>query len=238
MNAVHVPEVLSLFYQNTTGLTQASDRSAKEQLKVMEYYRNSFNVSDLFKANPADPATLARAWATVGVYAAKFTIPWESNAFEHFDFAFDCFHKALNLDPENTLAGMNLVDTHIRLNRLNQNEADLVRRWPRMRNWIDRMRAGEPCPRSDAEHTVMGPDFRPEEWLHRPTPEQLVGEPEALRPWICRISGRHVYLSRDLFPLPVGLNYQSQELQNAGRRLAVLLTHGFLLRWGSQICRV
>jgi FkbM family methyltransferase len=225
MNAVHVPEVLSLFYQNTTGLTQASDRSAKEQLKVMEYYRNSFNVSDLFKANPADPATLARAWATVGVYAAKFTIPWESNAFEHFDFAFDCFHKALNLDPENTLAGMNLVDTHIRLNRLNQNEADLVRRWPRMRNWIDRMRAGEPCPRSDAEHTVMGPDFRPEEWLHRPTPEQLVGEPEALRPWICRISGRHVYLSRDLFPLPVGLNYQSQELQNAGRRLAVLLTH-------------
>jgi len=31
MSAVHVPEVLSLFYQNTTGLTMAADTNAKER---------------------------------------------------------------------------------------------------------------------------------------------------------------------------------------------------------------
>ncbi|MDB6041130.1 MAG: hypothetical protein JWM99_4971, partial [Verrucomicrobiales bacterium] len=55
--------------------------------------------------------------------------------------------------------------------------------------------------------------------------EQLALFPEALRPWICRISGRHVYFSRDLFPLPSGERYQPQQLEKAGLRLAKLLAH-------------
>src|SRR5581483_2994994 len=39
MNAVYVPEALSLFYQNTGGLTQSSNRSAGEHGQVMEAAR-------------------------------------------------------------------------------------------------------------------------------------------------------------------------------------------------------
>ncbi|HXB58412.1 MAG TPA: methyltransferase domain-containing protein, partial [Candidatus Acidoferrales bacterium] len=40
MRAVHVPEVMSLFYQNRGGLTQGSNRSAQEHINLMERYRS------------------------------------------------------------------------------------------------------------------------------------------------------------------------------------------------------
>jgi glycosyltransferase involved in cell wall biosynthesis/ADP-heptose:LPS heptosyltransferase/ubiquinone/menaquinone biosynthesis C-methylase UbiE/Tfp pilus assembly protein PilF len=223
MNAVHVPEVLSLFYQNTAGLTQGDSRAATEHGNVMNQHRLQLDVANIFQVNPGDPASNALAWAALAVHASKFTIPWEDAPSEHCDYAFECFHKALELDPENDVVGMNLIALHLQLNRLSTTEAELVRRWPKMRQWIDRMRHGEPCLRPNVNHTVVGPVYRPFEQAQRPTPEQLSREPEALRPWICRIEGRHVYLSEDLFPRPSGSRYRPEELQAGGKRLATVL---------------
>lgn len=223
LNAVHVPEVLSLFYQNTAGITQGDSRSASEHQNILDRSRASLDIANIFEVQSGDAASAALAWTALAIYATKFTIPWEDKPSEHCEFAFDCFHKALELDPENDVAGMNLVALHIHLDRLNPKEAELVGRWPKMRQWIDRMRSGEPYLRPNVNHAVLGPVYRPFEHVCRPTEEQMLREPEALRPWICRIDGRHVYLSEDVFPRPAGLNYKPEELQAGARRLATVL---------------
>jgi glycosyltransferase involved in cell wall biosynthesis/tetratricopeptide (TPR) repeat protein len=54
--------------------------------------------------------------------------------------------------------------------------------------------------------------------------EPLAAEPAALRPWIERIDGRHVYLSEDIFPRPAGLKFSQRELQESARRLVEILS--------------
>ena len=222
-NAVHVPEVLSLFYQNTSGLTQGSNRAALEHEQVMNQYRERLDVGNIFQVEPAQVNTVANALAALSVRAARFSVPWESAPMAHNDFAIACLSQALNRDPENAAAGMNLVALNSTLQRLNSAEAELVRRWPRMRTWIDRFRAGESAQVAPVKHTLLGPVYRPSEWSLRPTLEQLAHEPGTLRPWICRIDGRHVYLSEDLFPRPGGLGYAPAELQQAAKRLVGLM---------------
>ena len=223
LNAVHVPEVLSLFFQNTTGLTQAGNRAAMEHDQVMMRYRERLDIANIFQVERENLSSVADAYAMLGVRSAKFSVPWESQPFANNDFAFACFHSALDLDPENLAAGMNLIVLHHKLNRLNQSEAELVRRWPKMRDWIDLFRAGEGASLPALANALNGPVYRPAEWSNRPTAEQLAREPKALHPWICRIDGRHVYLSEELFPRPAGLRYQPQELQAGAKRLAALL---------------
>ncbi|MDR3459820.1 MAG: glycosyltransferase [Verrucomicrobiae bacterium] len=223
MNAVHVPEVMSFFYQNRTGLTQGSTRSAEEHVELMNRYRASVDIANVFQTEPGNPASAATGLAQLGVHAMKFSVPWEDTPVEHVDFAFECFNKALALDPENLAAGINVVALNYKLNRLNQSEAELVRRWPKMREWIASFRAGEGTPPLTLKHAVQGPVYRPGEWTHRPTAEQLAHEPKALHPWITRIESRHVYLSEELFPRPAGLRYQAQELEAAAKRLVNLL---------------
>jgi glycosyltransferase involved in cell wall biosynthesis/Tfp pilus assembly protein PilF/SAM-dependent methyltransferase len=223
MNAVHVPEVMSFFYQNRTGLTQGSTRSAEEHVEIMNRYRAGLDIANVFQTEPGNPASEATGLAQLGVHAMKFSVPWEDTPVEHVDFAFECFHQALEMDPENLTAGMNVVALNYKLNRLNQSEAELVRRWPKMREWIARFRAGEETPPLTLKHAVRGPAYRPADWAHRPTADQLAREPKALHPWITRIDGRHVYLSEELFPRPAGLRYQPQELDAAAKRLVTLL---------------
>jgi glycosyltransferase involved in cell wall biosynthesis/ADP-heptose:LPS heptosyltransferase/predicted Zn-dependent protease len=223
MKAVHVPEVMSLFYQNRTGLTQGSNRSAQEHIDLMERYRSVLDISNVFEVKAGDPASAAHAWTALAIHAMKFPIPWEDKAFEHFDYAFECFHKALNLDPENQAAGFALLALTDKLGRLNSSEPGLVQRWPKMREWINRFRTGEMVPMPHVRHAVVGPAYRPNEWANRPTTEQLAQEPAALHPWICRMDGRHVYLSEDLFPSPKGIQFTAEELQFAGRQLLTIL---------------
>ena len=223
MNAVHVPEVLSLFFQNTAGLTQASNRAALEHDLVMDRYRAGLDIGNIFQVGRGDPASSANALAALGARATRFSVPWESAPMAHHDFAFACFHAALELDPENLAAGMNLIALHYKLQRLNENEAGLTARWPKLRGWIDLFRAGEVASPPPVKHARLGPVYRPGELANRPTAEQLAREPKALCPWITRIDGRHVYLSEELFPRPAGLRYASDELQAAGKRLAALL---------------
>ncbi|MDB6037729.1 MAG: hypothetical protein JWM99_1570, partial [Verrucomicrobiales bacterium] len=224
MNAVHVPEVLSLFFQNTAGLSQADDRASKEHELLMSRYRDELDIGNVFEASDKSlEATAAFGWVSLALRAEKFTVPWETTSFEQAGFALQCFHRALNLAPKDDRIGLNVVAFYQRLQRLDIQGDELIERWPKVRQWIDRIKKGEVPPRIDLAYTVVGPVFRVDEWKSRPTPEQLALFPEALRPWICRISGRHVYFSRDLFPLPNGERYQPQQLEKAGLRLAKLL---------------
>jgi len=223
MNAVHVPEVLSLFFQNTGGLTQASNRAALEHDMVMDRYRNGTDISAIFQVDAADHRAKASALAVLGMRAMKFSVPWEDSQMEHNDFAFACFNAGLSLDPESATAGMSLLALYHKLNRLGSVEAELTQRWPKMREWIASYRSGERVILPHLNHAVRGPAYRPGEWSQRPTAEQLAQEPKALQPWITRIEGRHVYLSEDLFPQPSGLRYEPKELDAAAKRLVNLL---------------
>lgn len=223
LNAVHVPEVLSLFYQNTSGLTQASNRAALEHDAVMDRYRASLDLANIFQVDTTSRSAKADALALLGARAANFTVPWETTACSHHDFAFACYEAALELDPENRAAGMNSVVLHHKLERLKPLETALVARWPKMREWIQLFCVGERGILPRLNHAVLGPTYRPAEHAQRPSVEQLAREPKALHPWITRIDGRHVYLSEDLFPRPIGLHYEPKELQAAGNRLAALL---------------
>lgn len=223
LNAVHVPEALSLFCHNADGLTPSSNLSVEEHIRVLNHFRSNLDISKIFQVPAGDTTAAADAWTALGIYALKFRVPWQDQPSEHLDFATACFHKALDLDPENRAAGMNLVFLNHKLERLNPDEPQLIRRWPKMCDWIALFRMGESAPVPCPKHAVVGPVYRPAEWMHRPTAEQLSLEPAALRPWICRIDGRHVYLSEGLFPSPSGLRYTGEELQFAGRRLLSLL---------------
>jgi hypothetical protein len=154
----------------------------------------------------------------LGISATKIKVPWEDQTFEHADFAFGCFHAALKLDPENLAAGTHLIALSAKLNRLAQHEAELVARWPKMREWIANFKLGEGTYSPVVKHTRLGPVYRPTEFSDRPTAAQLAREPQALQPWITRIDGRHVYLSEDFFPRPAGLRYTTEELQNVRQK--------------------
>ena len=223
MNVVHVPEVLTLFYQNTGGISQSTNRSAEEHALLTNRYRANLDITEIFEVEPNRPTSVADAFAMLGISATKIKVPWEDQTFEHADFAFGCFHAALKLDPENLAAGTHLIALSAKLNRLAQHEAELVARWPKMREWIANFKLGEGTYSPVVKHTRLGPVYRPTEFSDRPTAEQLAREPKVLQPWITRIDGRHVYLSEDFFPRPAGLRYTSEELQNAGKKLVELM---------------
>ncbi len=223
MNAVHVPEVLCLCSQPDDPLAPADDHVATERQRRLERQHEKLDLATIFQIEKGSPASAATAHAALAARAERSLAPWATQPLELTDFAGVCYRRALDLDPDAELAGMNLAVLQFRLKRLDQQEAEMVGRWPKMRNWIDRVHAGEPCLRPDARHALLGPVYRPGEVSHRPTEEQLAREPKLLRPWICRIDGRHVYLSEELFPRPAGLRFKPEELSVAGRRLVSLL---------------
>ena len=218
--AAHVPEVLSLFFQNTGGITQSSNRADIEHTEVMNDCRRRLDIGKILKVT--DPGR-ADAWAALGQRAEKFFVPWEDKPQQHLDFAIECYHHALHLDPQNEFAGLALAALHFRLNRLQALAAALVERWPRMQQWIPRAAGGEVPTHPEVVHAVAGPVFRPQSEAQRPTAQQLATEPAGLRPWITRIEGRHVYLSEDIFPRPAGLHFTQAELQAGTNRLIAVL---------------
>ncbi len=218
--AVHVPEVLSLFFQNTGGVTQSSNRGDLEHTEVMNEHRGRLDIGkilDVEKSGEAD------AWAALGQRAEKFSVPWEDKPQQHLDFAIECYHHALHFDPQNEFAGLGLAALHARHNRLPALAPALVERWPRMKEWIPRAANGEVPTIPEVVHAQPGPVFRPQKNFQPPTPAQLAAEPAAMRPWITRIDGRHVYLSEAIFPRPAGLQFTHAELQAGANRLVAVL---------------
>ncbi|HEV2692279.1 MAG TPA: glycosyltransferase [Verrucomicrobiae bacterium] len=222
-NAVHVPEVLTAYHQNPNRLETVTKRATEEQRLVVNRCRENLGIDQVFQVEAGSAKSAADALAVLGIRAMKFPVSWQDQFGADVEFAAACFHAALELDPENTVAGMNFVTLNYKLQKLEENEADLIHRWPKMRTWIADFRAGEHVVLPHLRHAVVGPVYRPGEWSQRPTAEQLAREPKILHPWITRIEGRHVYLSEDIFPQKTGLSYKPAELDAAAKKLVNLL---------------
>jgi len=223
LNAVHVREVLGLFFEHPEKPGSADNHAEIERLQILGKKFATLNPANFFQVEAGNPASAASAFAALASRAEKVLTPGTNSPMELASFAGACYRRALEIDPNSETAGMNYVAFLYRVKQLEQQKADLVRRWPKMGGWIDQVSVGAPCPRPDVRHALIGPVHRPDEFSNRPTPEQLAREPKALRPWICRISGRHVHLSEELFPRPAGLRFKPEELQSAARRLMSLL---------------
>lgn len=95
--AVLVPEVLSLFYQNQQGISQAGSQSQNEEVAVRNRYRATLDISKYFHADSAQAE--AMGWNALGIMAAGCEVPWLAEAVADDAFALDCFEKAARLSP-------------------------------------------------------------------------------------------------------------------------------------------
>lgn len=91
--AVHVPLPLSLFYQNTDGLTFADATSTIEATKAMEHWRRIVKIENLFKIDVDDPVSIASGWTALGRSSLRCRIPWANQA-SFPALALDAFLKA------------------------------------------------------------------------------------------------------------------------------------------------
>ncbi|HXI50198.1 MAG TPA: sulfotransferase, partial [Candidatus Saccharimonadales bacterium] len=112
--AVHVPQPISLFYQNPDGLSWKSAAQTKnEGDRILGQHRTGMPIERIFKADPADPRSLARAWTALGNVALQHEMPWFSNYIQAVPYARMCYERALQLDPDCAAAKENLVIVHL-----------------------------------------------------------------------------------------------------------------------------
>ncbi|MDA7497267.1 glycosyltransferase [bacterium] len=107
--AIRIPETLSLFFQNTSGLTQQSSASAEEEGSVRDGFRRALEISMLYSVEGADAHGLATAWTALGCFARKVRIPWHDSNLGDDAFALSCFQKALQRCPKAVEAAANLM---------------------------------------------------------------------------------------------------------------------------------
>jgi glycosyltransferase involved in cell wall biosynthesis len=107
-SAVHVPEVLSLFFQNEKGLTLASECSRREAQRIERRYRASMPIERLYAVDPGDAEQAANAWVAQGNLSLSWKCPWLDNAPPLFDYAAACYRSALDLRPLHAPALRNL----------------------------------------------------------------------------------------------------------------------------------
>lgn len=109
MPVVHVPEILSGFYQNRTGLTQQSTVSAEEESAAREVFRRDLDVSWLYDFTAGNRVEEARAWSALGCFAREMRVPWHDQGCGDDGFALTCFRRALTLDSNCEAAAANLL---------------------------------------------------------------------------------------------------------------------------------
>ena len=110
LRAVRVPEFLSLFYQNSQGLSfQSMARSRYEGEMIYAKYREEMPIERLFAVNPAHPESVALGWVALGNYAMNFKVPWLDNFSQEIDFAMTCYERALAKSPRQPAARNNLA---------------------------------------------------------------------------------------------------------------------------------
>ncbi len=117
MQAVLVPEVLSLFYQNEAGLTQQSTDSQLEEATTRGRARAEVNIRKIFNADSEEGEALG--WAALGLWAAGCPVPWLAQPVMDAPFALQCFEKASCLAPGHTGILHNLI---VELSRAGRSE--------------------------------------------------------------------------------------------------------------------
>ncbi len=108
LRPVHVPEILSYFYQNPEGLTHQSSRGSEEVIALLRKYRTEIPIPTLYRVD-ADPAQIAHAWLAQGSLALNCPVPWVDAPHQDQAYALYCFQKALETDPQSFPAVHNLI---------------------------------------------------------------------------------------------------------------------------------
>ncbi len=212
-SALHVPDLLSLFYQNTGGLTQSSKCADTEFTAIMERVRQSLDIARVFRCAPGSALDQARGWTALALAAMRFDVPWEDQVFEHRDYGLSCLEKALHTCDTCPEAWQNIAYFATQDSRADVLKQRLKGRWPQASGYLRKAREGAGVIMPDVTHAVQGPRAVP----------GIEQEPESLRPWIARRDGRFTYLSQDLIPRPIGLIYTTRELETFGARVMDVL---------------
>jgi len=93
---IHVPEPLSLFYQNPEGLTFQSKRAQHEVVALQNRYRASMPIARLYAIDAHVPSEVAAAWTALGALATRVPVPWFDAPHHDDEYAAHCFRQALN----------------------------------------------------------------------------------------------------------------------------------------------
>ncbi len=109
LQAVLVPEVLSLFYQNPNGLTFQDSTSQNEQQMLYQRYRGLLPIQRLYALPSDDAAGRALAWVAHGNLALALHVPWVDETLVDIAYALNCFQAARQQDPACQPAWQNLI---------------------------------------------------------------------------------------------------------------------------------
>jgi tetratricopeptide (TPR) repeat protein len=105
LSAVHVPETLSLFYQNRDGIQFRKGSKSLEELKsIYAKYRFETPIDRLFKVRRGDRRSEGAAWIALGNLAMCHDVPWFNGPRSDLPYALFCYTKASEVDPENVTA--------------------------------------------------------------------------------------------------------------------------------------
>jgi glycosyltransferase involved in cell wall biosynthesis len=105
----HLPETLSLFFQNTEGITQQSDLSANEEQQIRDDFRKNLDVCSLYGVDSDNDQIKALAWADLAEVAFEMRVPWHDSDQGDNAFAIHCLQRSLEIMPQNELAAGNLL---------------------------------------------------------------------------------------------------------------------------------
>lgn len=220
-SALHVGELLSLFFQNTRGISQADDRSDKEHAAVTASLRKDLDISRVFQCRPEVPNDQALAWTALAISALHFTVPWEDKPFSQHEYSLVCLEKAVQADENCSEAWQTLAGFVTQIGQASEFEGRLKGRWPQVVGHLRRAREGVAYVIPELAHAIAGPSFEVASSAAEIPGLEL--EPAEIRPWVSRREGRFSYLSHKLIPRSKGVTYTPSELKEAGVRLFAVL---------------
>lgn len=109
LQAVLVPETLSLFYQNPSGLSLSSNRTIVESKEVEVKQRALIPIDRLYSVDLSDTHSIAGAWVAQGNLALTWECAWEKTPAKDYHYAAQCYYKALCVLPDFVPAINNLI---------------------------------------------------------------------------------------------------------------------------------
>ena len=96
MRAVHIPRILSTFYQNPNGLSQKSTAANEEFLRVRGRFRDQVDLSKIFPVDAAHARSRRGAHLSLAMRALDPRIPWHETPHPDVDYATRNLQDAAN----------------------------------------------------------------------------------------------------------------------------------------------
>lgn len=109
LKAIHVPETISLFYQNDLGLSKNKNGHDAEVGTLLNRFRSRIEIEKIVRISDPIPNKIAEAWAGLGTkICLGVKIPWKETPNKDWDYAIFCLSKALSINSELWAARINL----------------------------------------------------------------------------------------------------------------------------------